>query len=380
VMLALRGPYVRETIFTLFFLSVTAAATLQIMRQTVGRGRRLLWVMLILLADLGPGAMQPWNRLDLQAIADAGAWLSTHAADHRILEIDQRDHTVQVLFGPISSPLVYAPIQVLYGPHKMDATQAHNFVVTVLELAQDDLRQRGHLSDQTSTILASLNVGWVVGTGYERARLGLARQFPDTIDDPVLGRHWHLSEATPVLASGTLQITAQPRSFVEPLLWREMFEEGKPATLQVKKDVLATVQAMNLSLSSQSLGAIVMAARPDGAEWQHDYPQAPHIEITAYKVTSGTVHYSLHADGPGYLRLAHPFFPTTHLFRDGVEIPTARDVTSMLVLPIAAGTHEIDLVPRPSALRVMCFRMTVIGMILLAIGAAVFALRRPPVA
>ena len=170
--------------------------------------------------------MQPFTRTDARGVEDAGKLLAKRAANERVLQVSpSSDYLISV--GPNSTPLNYARVQVLHGPHKPDATRAHNGIVATLDLVADDLAATNRLGPQSRLLLGMLNVGWVVGV--DGLRMGLPPRFPDTIADPVLGPYWRLPEATPVLASGHFELAERPASFDAAPFWNGSFAApGRP--------------------------------------------------------------------------------------------------------------------------------------------------------
>jgi hypothetical protein len=365
--LFLAGLYVRPSGFTFTFLCIAAAATVQLLLQAFPARA---WIPTLIFAafviDAAPGALQPFTRTDLRGIERAGEVLTERAATERVLQVTPGSEFL-ISVGPDSTPLHYARVQMLHGPHKPDATRAHNGIVAALDLVADDLAAGNALGPQSRTLLGMLNVGWVVGV--DGLRMGLPPRFAGTIADPVLGPYWRLPEATPVLASGRFELAERPASFDGVPFWNGSFSE--PAGRAAKAEVVALVGRMGVHLAHRQAAAILVAALPQGPPWPTAAAPAPAIELDAYSVEPGRVRLTVTADRAGPLRLAHPIHPTVTVLRNGEPVATIGDVFSFIVLPIEAGRNDIEITASPSLLRRVCLAITaatVAGLLLLAFG------------
>jgi hypothetical protein len=349
--LFLTGIYVRPSGFTFFFVCIAAAAGVQLLLQ---RFPERAWIatliFVVFVIDVAPSALQPFTRTDARGVEDAGKLLAKRAADERVLMVSpSSDYLISV--GPNSTPLNYARVQVLNGPHKPDATRAHNGIVATLDLIADDLAATDRLGSQSRLLLGMLNVGWVVGV--DGPHMGLPLRFPDTIPDPVLGPYWRLPEATPVLASGHFELAERPASFDAPPFWNGAFTE--PTGRDAKAAVLALTNRMGVDLAHRQTAAILLPTPPP--RHAADGP-APAIELASYVVEPGRVSLTVTADRAGLLRLAHPMYPTLTVSRNGAPVAAVGDVFSFIVLPIEAGRNAIEVTASPSLLRRVCLLVT----------------------
>jgi hypothetical protein len=359
--LFVRGAYVRQTVFTEFFMGLAAAVSVQLLMQLYPQRQNWLqYALLFLLLDLLPGAVQPWNRSDFQAIAAAGDVLAEMAATQRVLEVEHHNRNYSVSMGPNSSPLHYSRVQMLYGPHKMDATKAHNAMMAALALAQADLQHRGALSADTANILSLYNVGWIVG--HDGAVMGMPKDFAADLHHPALGAYARIATATPFIASGSLSVTPRPAEFDGFPFW-EASDRNVP---EAKVALLEQVRQMKLQLPVHQAQTLLLPFRPQGEEWAHDYPQAPEVSMRDYRVMPGAIELTLQANGSGYVRIAHPFYPAALLSVNGVETAAVQDIFSMLVVPVQQGINRIDVYYRPSPLRVYAFYISLTVSIALA--------------
>jgi len=304
----------------------------------------------VFVLDVAPGALQPFTRSDMLGIEQAGTMLAERAADQRVLQVTPGNEFLLTV-GPDSTPLHYARVQMLHGPHKPDATRAHNGITATIDLVADDLAATNQLGPQSRLLLGMLNVGWVVGV--DGPRMGLPPRFPDTIADPVLGPYWRLPEATPVLASGRFELAERPPSFDAAPFWNGGF--STPAGRAAKAAVLALTGRMGVDLAHRQAIAFLLATPPP---WPAADGPAPAITLSSYRVEPGRVRLSVTADRAGLLRLAHPIYPTVLVTRNGAPAAAVGDVFSMIVLPIEAGRNDIEVSASPSLLRRVCLAVT----------------------
>jgi len=371
VSLFLAGIYVRPGVFTLTFLCIAAAASMQLLQAAFSNFTRLpVLVFALFVIDAGPSAIQPFTRTDMTGIARAGEVLAQRAADQRVLQITPNSE-VLVSVGPDSTPLHYARVQMLHGPHKPDATKSHNGLAAALGLVSDDLSAHDSLSPQSRLILGMLNVGWVVGV--DGSHMGLPARFAGATPDPVLGPYWRLADPTPVLASGQLEQVDRPASFDGAPLWNGALSE--PVGRAAKADMSALVAHMNVDLVHRQAARLLVPVLPRGTVWPAVGP-VPAITLESYRVEPGRVHLTVISDRAGFLRLSHPIYPTERITRNGQPAPAIGDVFSFVVVPIEAGRNEIEVSAHPSLLRQLCLGITVATV--LALGGLLLFGHRPP--
>jgi hypothetical protein len=370
--LVLTGAYVRDGIFTVFFVSAAAAVAVQAWGEAAPARRRVpAFVFVVFLVDIGPTALQPWVRPDLAPLARAGAYLAQCAPAQRVLEVQFNKGHPQILVGPDASPLLYARVQMLYGPHKMDATRGHNAMVAVSKLAEADFARSGRLQPETSGLLSLYNVGWIVG--LDGSRMGLPASWPDTVTDPVLGRVARIATATPFLVSGSTKRVPFPVAFGGPPLWNKHFLDGSAKAAET--EAVAAWRHMGVDLASRQAAVFLLADGPAMPAWarRETGDAAPRTQLLDYRVAPGRVHLAVMASGRGDIRLAHPMFPTLNVTVDGQAVQAAADVFSMMVLPLHAGRNDIDVVAGVSPLRRLCFWVTAAASAMLT-GALIVAL------
>ena len=370
ISLVVRGAYVRQVTFTLVFLCGAAGMGAEMLTAALPRWRALpLLLFAAVLLDEAPLAIQPWTRDDMHGILAAADSLAQRAATSRVMEVSYWDGKPQVSVGPDSSPLAYARIQMLSGPHKQDATPAHNAAAAVLKIADADLKAAGALGSTARGLLAIENVGWVVGTGPTAP--GLPASFVQTTPDLVIGSYWRIPEATPFLVSARLEQAERPDSFGVAPFWNGSFDtdtgEAADAIQAVKKFYADT----GVDLATRQAQTFILPVIPAGPDWQIQPGGAPIAHLLSYSVEPGRVSLDLESDRPGFVRLAHPYAATVHVRRDGVPVTATGDITSTIVLPIHAGANVIVVTGTPTLLRQVSLAIT--GATVLAMAALLSA-------
>ena len=362
--LFVHGSYVRQATFTLLFLSVAAALGADSLFAAVPRWTALpLLVFAAVGIDQSPLVLQPWTRSDMAGLVAAGDALARRAPDSRTMEVWNLDGHPDVSVGPDSTPLAYARVQMLSGPHKQDATPAHNAGTAVLKLAAADLKATGALSPAARDLLALSNIGWVVGIGATQP--GLPLTFADTIPDPELGPYWRIPEATPFVVSGQVEQMDRPLSFDALPFWITMFDAGLPATKDAMEAVRGIQVRMGADLANRRARAILLPVVP--AAWHNDPAAAPVARPVAYSVAPGRVALTIEADRSGFVRLVHPMAATVSVTLDGAPADAMADVESLIVLPIHAGVNAIVVTAAPSRLRQVCFWLSAATVLALAV-------------
>ena len=364
--------YVRQVIFTFFFAAIVAAAGADLLlRRWPARPALATLLVLAFLLETGPLAIQPWIRADLQPIEDAGIALAARTTQSRAIEVEAEvAGQPRISVSPDSSPMQVALVQEWRGPHKPDMTKSANPISAAMKLAEADLVARHTFSAATRSLLAGLNVGWIVG--HSGIRMGLPADWPGLIADPAIGAHWRITDATPVLASGQLIAVPRPAYFDSEPFWNYQFEGHFPLAEASLAAVADYARRIGADPASRRAAAFLVIDAPSAG----DDARAPVIALDDYKVTSGQVRLRLHADGPGFVRLAHPVSPFAVVTLNGQRVTPMADVFNLIVLPIAAGESDILITGTPSRLRVACFWITAITLAGLSISLTAALLRQ----
>ena len=367
--LCVRGAYVRHATFTFFFLCAAAGLGLEALRAAFPRYTKLpALVFVVTLLDLGPLAVQPWSRTDQVFQKNAGIYLAEAARSQRVMEISHdANGIVQVSVDPNLSPIAYARVQILMGPHKQDATKAHNAFAALLKTAEHDLRSERRLSPATRDMLALANVGWIIGT--DSRAMGLPDDFGEAQTDPLLGRYWRLPEAAPFVVSTRLAIEDRPTAFNVGPFWNFAFDRAMPDAVEAMRALARLHDRMRPDVATRRAAAILVPSRPVSPDWADaEIDEAPATSLIAYEVSAGTVRLSVEAAGPGFIRLAHPFAASTLVSNNGAAVTAIADTQSLIVLPLRQGRNDIVVIDVPSGLRFASVIVTGSVVVVLALG------------
>lgn len=373
VSFGLRGDFVRDILFTLFFIGVLAAFGAERLLESWNRAPRLaLAVLLLVVADLGPASIQPLARTDKNYLDVAGAYLAESGSRRVVLMHDYTGsgtpESIAVRVGPSSIPVSYYPVQTLSGPHNMAATHLHNYAVAILKRAESDLRENGTLSPATLQLLAMLNVDRIVsdnGTG-----MGLPAGISGLVEDGPLGSVLRVPDPTPVLFAARLVTMAPPPGADHPPLWGDAFGARASAQAQAVDRFLDDVVSA-MAFVPENASATAIPIRPDQpavrGDWGATEPlpdDAVPLQVVDYKVEAQRVVLQVRVASAGYVQLAHPWYPFQSVEIDGHPAETLRGTLNLLVLPIEAGEHVITVTAYRSNLR----RILGGGTVLLLVG------------
>jgi hypothetical protein len=69
------------------------------------------------------------------------------------------------------------------------------------------------------------------------------------------------------------------------------------------------------------------------------------VKVKEYKVDFERINLSLVSERPGYVRLAHAWYPTIKAVRNGEAVQVLRESTGLMVLPLVAGVNVFEVRP-----------------------------------
>lgn len=246
-------------------------------------------------------------------------------------------------------------------------------MMAALKVAEGDIVRRSALGDTAAGLLSLYNVGWIVG--HAGPRIGLPESWPNTAQDPVLGRFVRIPTATPFVTSGRLHKAVQPDSFGGLPLWQEDFVAAGGRGAASMDAIKESWLQMGVNLINRQANTFLMTDLPIGLAWPATTEAAPLAKTLEYRVEPGRVRLVVSSDRTGFIRLAHPFFPTMAVTLNGHAVTPTADIFSMLVLPLKAGVNEIEVAAFPSRLRKSCLFVTLSSMVVL-IGIWLYLLGR----
>lgn len=355
-----RGDYLRDIIFTLFFIALLAGLGAQrILEWRRGSDRAALLVLLVVFLDLAVPAVQPLARTDKGYLDEAGTYLASRTPPRRVVlsnsyAAPEEASLLRVEMGPSTGPIGYSPAQTLSGVHNMAATRLHNYAVVTLERAETELRRSGALSAGTERLLAMLNAGRIVNDSG--SAMGLPESIAAAAEEGPLGRVLPIPGATPAVFARQLVEIAPPAGADKPVLWDADFEGGRNEQVQAVNQVLdAVLESMRLEPGRATAAAIPVRAIPDtlsaGPSSVEDSAAESSFAVLDYAVEAQRVRIALRVPQAGYVQLAHPWYPFQRTTVDGQAVAPLRGTLNLLVLPVPAGAHVVEIAAERSALR-----------------------------
>jgi hypothetical protein len=378
VCLFLYNPVVRDVIFVLFFAGLLAAVGLDaVIDRPLLAGRGLLLVTMLMLADLASTSVQPVARNDKGFMVEAGRLLQRTAPNQRVVQVRvAADGSLDADIGPGGSPIsFYATVQRIAGNHNMAATRAHNFLANTAKLVESDLRDTAGLKPGTVALLGLFNVARVICSS--NVANGCPASIRDSVEDAVLGRFIPVP-ASPVIFSRRLLVQAVWPNLEKPMLWREDYlapgalpriaaiDEALHEFLAIEGIDITTNTARAIAIQ----GSIPAVATEDATAWRP--------EIRGYSVTLDRVRLEVEANAPGYVQLAHPWFPSTRVTVNGSTVQPLRGAIELLVVPIGAGVSVIELQDGWTGIRRLSAAMSLLGIIAILITAGLAYSRGSP--
>lgn len=351
--------YVRHLTFVYFWLACAGTIGLILVWENLPSLRQ--WIVVayaLVLIDQSPLALQPWTRVDLQPIEQAGRLLASLAEGQRVVEVSQDHGRAFVTVTPSATPIDYARVGLLQGPHKQDATKAHNAFMALLKLVEQDLTHGGALGSVTQDMLGALNVGWLVGVG--QLHPGLPEGIKGGHVHPLLGRYLRVDRAVPFVVSSALSLFPRPSGFGGGPFWNENFAGPSPAAADALSSILKIHSVMAPDLERLQVASIPVPELPTTRAWHvSDLGVAPDVLRWTNHVEPDRVHLTLDLSGAGYIRLAYPLAYGIRVLVNGQVVQPIPDVMGLIVLPLHAGSSDIVITVAPSWLRLICFWLTV---------------------
>jgi hypothetical protein len=370
----LYNPVVRDIMFLVFFFALYAVMGAEWLAANAPSGKRvMLFVAVLAVLDVASTSIQPAARRDKQFMIDAGLYLEAKAPNERILEATtRRDGSMIMEMGPSSGPIsYYSTVQRVAGHHNMAATQVHNYAETVAKLAENDLHTIKQLSPETALLAATLNVSRVVC--LDVAAAGCPPQFKGASQEGPLGAAIHIPNASPVLFSRSLSLLPPDKNLDKPMLWGEdFFIPASPQAKGVEAFLRRYLETAKINGGPHMAETIPVRALPEraldsaSAEWQ---PQ-----LISYTVGLERVDLKIHTNGPGYVQVAHPWFPGNQVTINGRSVQPIQGSLSLIVLPLTAGENVIAIYPVVTPIRHASAVVSLVALILALLGAAGIAL------
>jgi hypothetical protein len=343
----MRGPHVRSNVFTLLFLSLLGGVGAQ---QVLTWAGSRAWVpaalLMVVLLDIGPTAVQPLARTDKQYFDTAAHRLMADPRQGRVLTANTYSGTLRVSLW--ANPFMAFPLPQTGLPYGYSTTRYHNFGAVAYKSAERDLRLYRRLQPSTIQQLAYSDITLVVNdTGQG---MGLPEWVEGTVQAPGLGAVLRI-HASPVIVAQRLVELAPTDGLEVPVFWDESFDgDGTPATRAAAEFVARVSASTGLSDDLRQAQALAVRQRP--SNWQ-DWTNSGVLDFSLddYKVASGAVRITLTAGGNGYAQLAYGWYPTHRVLHNGVPITPARGSLDLLVVPVRSGVNTYSILPSDTPLR-----------------------------
>ncbi len=349
----LYNPVVRDVIFIVFFGGILAALGFEWLARTARQGSRLpLAVAIALALDVASTSVQPVARSDKVFFIDAGLYLARVAPNQRFAEIDlERDGSFHADIGPGSGPIsAYAMVQRVAGHHNMAATRVHNYAETIVEMGARDLRRDGRLGMPTLSLLRLLNVTRIIC--FSPVAAGCPDRFVQVSEDGPLGRVVRIAGASPAIFSQRLVTLTPPPGLDKPMLWAEDFIGNPPAPLVSVIEGFLNTYLRDAGIVSTSSFASALPVRDISAARSAPAGSDPwQAAVSRYSVVLQKVEMQIMASGPGYAQLSHPWYPANEVRINGKPVAPFRGAFDLLVVPIQAGTNDIEIRPVTTPVR-----------------------------
>ena len=373
----LYDPVVRDIIFIVFFAALFAAlGTEWIVAHARPPSRIMLVIFLALVIDVASTSVQPIARTDKGFMITAGRYLEANAPNQRIIEATiGRDESITLEIGPGSGAIsYYSTVQRVAGHHNMAAARVHNYAETIVKLAERELRSDGRLSPETESLVGLLNVTRIVCLGSFSS--GCPAHIAATEAEPPLGAVLHIADATPAVFSQTLIALAPPPGSDKPMLWIDNYDdEAFASQIAGITDFLDRYRdTMQIHPGSNSAAAIAVRQLPP--EPLPSVSGAWHPRMTSYAVDLQSVTMTVSSDAPGYVQLAHPWFPASEVRINGRVVATLEGAIDFMVVPIAAGENRIEIGPIVTPIRRISNIMSAVSLALTFVIAISLRFRR----
>jgi hypothetical protein len=366
-------PVVRDIIFVTFFAGIFAAIGMErLLNLGKPESRLPLLVFVALLVDAASTSVQPLARTDKQYFITAGEYLASAAPNDRVIEaVINRDGSFGFDIGPNATPLsYYTTIPRVAGYHNLAATHVHNFAETIVKMAEQDLRNDGHLASGTEILLGILNASRIVCFGS--AANGCPKSFMTAISEGPLGDVVQVPNAAPVLFSDKIVSLMPSAELEKPLLWNENYYTpgADPAVTAVERFLRRYLSTAGIDPATHTASALPVRALPSSPLFEAAGHGSSKRVVTGYSVSLEKVALRVESDAPGYVQVSYPWYPETEVLINGKKIVPLRGALDLMVLPLQQGTNEIEIRPATNPLRLGLAALSCFAL-LITVGVAV---------
>ncbi len=338
---------VRDILYLAFFAGLITASGITWFGQACRQRPRLLLLgCSLVILDILSTSVQPVARTDKEMLVQAGIELHRVAPNERVIQIFlEKGQSPTADMGPDNTAVAYGdPLGRIAGNHNMAATHVHNYLLSIIDRTQEELRHDGHLTDKTSTVLAMLNVSRIIC--HSPTANGCPASFTGTANDPIIGRYVPIADPTPIIFSRRLVEHSAKPGMEKPMLWDQDFNyRFEPPRLVALHDAIdAWADTEHSDLATRQAVSIPVKALPDGyGDLSADIAWHPQLE--AYAHTVDTSKWRIRTDAAGFAQLAFPWYPAMLVTVNGIPETPIRGMLDLMVVKIPAGVATIEVRP-----------------------------------
>lgn len=154
------------------------------------------------------------------------------------------------------------------------------------------------------------------------------------------------------------------------MLWDEDFSApaSQPRIAAIDGVMREFLEIEQPNLTTRMAAALAIQGTPPAPPPGADHPW--HAVLLNYAVGLDTVRLTVEADEPGYVQLAHPWFPSMRVMVNDQEVQPLRGAIDLMVVPIQPGRSTITLRDGWTPVRQISAVISVVGVLLALIAAA----------
>jgi len=340
--LVIQIPYFRNIVFILFSISTLSAIGIQHIEKIWNDGK--LAILCVLVIELFFCSVYPLARTDKNFVFNAAESITEHFSESRVILAGGESHSsIGIPIGPNGGILARYDMLKLDGPHNITVPKTHNFIATVLLMAEADLKERGALTAATLKALCINNVAALISIREDQR--GLPENIAGTEIMGNLGNVLRLNCATPILATPTLEVISVEETLKVGAIWG-IGDKSKRISDAIRHIVNHFTLTNNGIIAEQ----IPVNEKPQDYV---AYTNPISVDLLNYHVSRNQVGMTLNVQGKGYLRIAHPWFPTVKVLINDNQATPIRSTMENIVVKLDSGINEILIFWHRSELRNM---------------------------
>ena len=157
------------------------------------------------------------------------------------------------------------------------------------------------------------------------------------------------------------------------MVWREDFQPDTSQVAGINRFLNQYLLAAQLEPMQHLAGAIPVRQLP-GNRVDFSASQNWHPVLHSYHVREQSVRLTLSADQPGYVQIAHPWYPGTVVLDNGQPIDPMQGALDLIVLPVTSGQHTIVIMPAMTRIESISLAISLAALVLIFIAFGVLKL------